>query len=253
MVAEQLKPPDPHSHGVPATFRVVVTPMGTKFVFLYPSVLLALIMSILTGLSHTEATQNLWGQVFLFVVFVNFIVASFEFPRSTVLNVVFGVVAFVLGLYFLNQWLDFMPELARWFRELNVRATWQFYLCLFVGGSALLGVALFMTRFDYWELTPNQLIHHHGLLGDIEQFSTAGMKFNKEITDIFEYLILRSATLVINVPTQNRPIVLENVLFINFVIQKAEAILSGKLVREEKMPPDASGPGPANVAAANDL
>ena len=34
--------------------------------------------------------------------------------------------------------------------------------------------------------TPNELVHHHGLLSDVERFSTAGLTLNKEIADVFE-------------------------------------------------------------------
>jgi len=227
--------------------RVKIVPIPTKTIFYYPTFLLAGLMTILA--SVFPAHENTFGQIFLFVAFVNAIVVTFEFPRAAIITVLMTVAALLLGLYVLNQSFGFLPGVAKFFRELDVHATWQFYLILFIGGVVLIGGILFMTRFDWWELTPNELIHHHGLLGDVERFSTNAMKFNKEIVDIFEYMILRSATLLITLPSQPRPIALDNVLFIGHVMTTAEQILQGgKVVREDILQHD--HPGTAAAAAA---
>jgi hypothetical protein len=213
--------------------KVTIVPIPTKFVFLYPTIILAGIMSILTY--SVPEHRNTWGQVFVFFALMNFIVVTFEFPRGTVLAVVLGVVAALLAGYVLNQHFRIIKGLADLFSSLDVSASSQFYLCILLAGIVL-GIAIWVqTRFDYWDLTPNEFIHHKGVLGDVERFSTNGMKFNKEITDIFEYLILRSATLVVTLPTQPRPIVLENVLFIHYIMSRADQILQGgRAVRDEK-------------------
>jgi hypothetical protein len=200
-------------------------------------------MSLLTWWFPGEAV--VWGQVFLFFALVNFIVGTFEFPRATVVTVILGVALTILAIYVFNQWFGVLPWLKNFFATLNTSATPTFYFFIFLCGVGILLGIWVQTRFDYWELTPNELIHHHGLLGDVERFSTAAMKFNKEISDIFEYMILRSATLLITLPTQPRPIHLENVLFVGYVMRRADEILEGGKVQREihgaSMKTDASG------------
>ena len=211
--------------------KVKIVPIPTKTIFYYPTFILAGLMAILT--SAFEGSVNTFGQIFLFLAFLNAVVVTFEFPRATIITVIMTVAAIVLGLYLLNQSMNFFPSIAQFFRELNVHATWQFYTIVCIGGILLIGGILFMTRFDYWELTPNELIHHHGLLGDVERYATNAMGFNKEITDIFEYLILRSASLHITLPSQPKPITLDNVMFIGHVMKVADQILEGgKFIRE---------------------
>jgi hypothetical protein len=207
--------------------KVKIVPIPTKFVTLYPTILLAGIISLILAMFRSEESHLFWGQFFLFFAFVNFVVGTFEFPRATVLTVILGGAAILLGLYLLNQHFGIFPWLTSFFKSLNLQASAQFYLFIFLGGIIIFFGIWIQTRFDYWELTPNELIHHHGLLGDVERFSTAAMKFNKEITDIFEYMILRSATLLITLPTQPRPIQLENVLFVGYVMKRADEILQG--------------------------
>jgi hypothetical protein len=212
--------------------KVKIVPIPTKTIFYYPTFILAGLMAILT--SAFPESANTFGQIFLFLAFINAIVVTFEFPRAAIITVIMTVAAVILGLYLLNQSMNFFPSIAHFFRTLEVHATWQFYTIVCIGGVLLIGGILFMTRFDYWELTPNELIHHHGLLGDIERYATNAMRFNKEITDIFEYLILRSASLHITLPSQPKPITLDNVMFIGHVMKVADQILEGgKFIREE--------------------
>jgi hypothetical protein len=76
-------------------------------------------------------------------------------------------------------------------------------------------------RFDYWEVRPNELLHHHGILSDLERFSAPNLRIDKEINDIFEYLLLGSGRLILHPSNERRAVVLENVFRIN---QKEKAI-----------------------------
>jgi prepilin signal peptidase PulO-like enzyme (type II secretory pathway) len=231
--------------------RIKIVPIPTKTIFYYPTILLAGLMAILSTAFPTHL--NTFGQIFLFIGFLNAIVVTFEFPRAAIITVIMTVAAVILGLYLLNQSLDFFPGIAKFFRDLNVHATPQFYTIVCISGVLLIAGVMFMTRFDYWELTPNELIHHHGLLGDVERFATNAMRFNKEITDIFEYMILQSATLHITLPSQPKPITLDNVLFIGHVMKTADQILEGgKVVREEVIQHDHGGAAGSAAAITQD-
>jgi hypothetical protein len=83
---------------------------------------------------------------------------------------------------------------------------------------------------------PNELLHHHGILSDLERFSSPNLRIDKEINDIFEFVLLRSGRLILHPSNERRAIVLDNIFFIN---SKEEAItkLLGALqvqVREQK-------------------
>jgi len=226
--------------------RVKIIPIPTKTIFYYPTFLMAGLTAVLTA--AFEGHANMWGQIFLFVAFINGIIVTFEFPRATIITVLMTVAAILLGLYVLNQSFNFFPSIAQFFRDLKVHASWQFYTIICIVGLLMCAGVLFMTRFDWWELSPNELIHHHGLLGDVERFSTNGMKFNKEIVDIFEYAILRSATLLVTLPSQPRPITLDNVMFIGHVMKSADQILQGgKMIREDVVGHTHDGPATASV------
>lgn len=51
-------------------------------------------------------------------------------------------------------------------------------------------------------------------LGDLDRYPAPGVRFDKEISDVFEYLLLRSGRLTLHTSGERRSIVLENVPFI---------------------------------------
>jgi hypothetical protein len=71
----------------------------------------------------------------------------------------------------------------------------------------------------------NEIIHHHGILGGIERLPAPGVRLEKDITDVFEYLLLRSGRLVITPAGESRAIILDNVPNINHVEDGVKAIL----------------------------
>ena len=76
-------------------------------------------------------------------------------------------------------------------------------------------VVAVVVRFDYWEVRGNELLHHHGFLSNLERLSAPNLRMEKEINDIFEYLLLRSGRLIIYTSNDRQPIVLDNVPFID--------------------------------------
>jgi hypothetical protein len=91
---------------------------------------------------------------------------------------------------------------------------------------------IYATRWlDYWEILPNEILHHHGPLSDLERLPTLNLKFDKEIPDVFEFLFLGAGRLVLHVTEERKAIVLDNVLFINHKEQALKKLMSRLEVR----------------------
>lgn len=201
-----------------------------KMIFLWPTAVVSLAMGLATHMSP-ESYHEYWGGLFMVVFGLNLLVLTFEFPRATSLTLAVVVVAIVLGLFLLNQFLDIIPALGDLIESLQISASHDFYYTFFVIQIILFIGMYVQTRFDYWELSPNELIHHRGMLGDIERFSTAGLKLNCELNDVFEFLLAGAGRVVLQIPANPRPIVLENVLNISRVTRAADEILEARSVR----------------------
>lgn len=191
-----------------------------KIVFLYPTFVVSLVAAIYLSLARqpldTAGTETIVVSViFLGVWATNIIVLAFDFPRTSSLTLFFLVVAVVMGCVLLSvlkpEVLPYVAAKLRAFHPLvNASFYWVFSLSL---GLATLG-AIIVARFDCWEARPNELLHHQGLWGDLDRFPAPGVRFDKEITDVFEYLLLQSGRLILHISSDRRAVVLDNVPFI---------------------------------------
>jgi len=205
-----------------------------KVIFLYPTFLAAIVAGIIMFIAKDEGTERTFmvTLVFLLIFGVNLVVFSFDFPRTTSLTLFFICVAAGLGLWLL---FTFNPQLLPWVHKvlngLNPLANSTFYF-LVAGILALVYLAVFVNvRFDYWEVRPNELLHHHGILSNLERFSAPNLRIDKEINDVFEYMLLRTGRLILHPSNERRAIVLENVPFINRKEQELTKMLSALQVQ----------------------
>ena len=185
-----------------------------KVIFLYPAFFAALVCGIwmLFVNDPHSTTAHLLAMSFLVILGVNLIVLSFEFPRTTSLTLFFFLVAVGFALWMLFRFNpNLVPPITNFIRRMNPTANATFYF-IFTGilGLIYLGV-LVSLRFDYWEVRPNELLHHHGVLSDMKRYSAPHLRIEKEVTDLFEYMLLRSGRLILHPSNEPRAIVLDNV------------------------------------------
>ena len=188
-----------------------------KIVLLYPTFMAAILAGILTIVwGETSPHCQTIGVLFLGIMSANVVVLAFDFPRTTSLNLFFVGVVLVLGTLLGSIYFpDVLPEVTKVLRRIDPRANATFYFC-FVAMLALIYVAVLVNvRFDYWEVRPNELLHHHGFLSSVERYPAPNVRISKEITDVFEYMLLKSGRLIIHPSNEPHTYVLDNVLNIN--------------------------------------
>ena len=188
-----------------------------KIVMLYPTYIAAIVAGIVTLLiPETSRYHQGIGVVFLSVMGINLIVLAFDFPRTTSLNLFFVFLVLVMGTVLTSIYVPtLLPALTSILEKVDPRANATFYFC-FVAMLSLLYVAMMVSvRFDYWEVRPNELLHHHGVLSNLERYSAPNLRISKEIDDVFEYMLLKSGRLIIHPSNEPRAFVLETVLGID--------------------------------------
>lgn len=209
-----------------------------KVIFLYPTFLVTLVGGILlsimgeNNLAEPSITQVMITSVFLGVLAMNLFVFSFDFPRTTSLTLFFFIASAIFGGFLLYQskpeWFGFLSNLLGKFHP--VANSTFFHIVTFLLGLIYLAV-LVSVQFDYWEVRPNELLHHHGLLSDLKRFSAPTLTIDKEINDVFEFMLLRSGRLILHPSNEPRAIVLENVLFIDRKEQQITRMLGALQVQ----------------------
>jgi hypothetical protein len=160
--------------------------------------------------------HNVCARIFLIVFALNMVVISFDFPRTTSLTWFFAITALVLALWFLfSRYEGLAPKIVQGLLSIKPWANASFYMIYAMIMLFLYMWVMISRRFDYWEVKGNELLHHHGFLSNLERFSAPNLRIDKEINDLFEYMLLRSGRLIIHCSNERRAIVLENVLRIN--------------------------------------
>ncbi len=177
--------------------------------------------------------QNLLGILFLGILAFNLVIMGIDFPRFTVVAVLLVVLLVMFILLWIGAYFeyDLMRPAKIVFGSIYAVANSGFYFMI----AAILFVnflIIYSTRWlDYWEILPNEILHHHGPLSDLERFPTTNLKFDKEIPDVFEYLFLGAGRLVLHVTEERKAIVLDNVLFIGSKENALKRLMSRMEVR----------------------
>jgi len=190
-----------------------------KIIFLYPTFLVAIVAAIWTHILRSDLESPVApgvGTLFLGLFAVNLVILAFDFPRTTSLTMFFLAAAVAMGLILLFKFRpELWPDITNFLRHFHPIANATFYWTIAVVLGLMFAAVAIAVRFDYWEVRGNELLHHHGFLSNLERLSAPNLRMEKEINDIFEYLLLRSGRLIIYTSNDRQPIVLDNVPFID--------------------------------------
>lgn len=197
------------------------------------------------GTTATNATEVVptsinafCGRLFLSVLFINLVIIGFDFPRTTSLTLFFGTIAAIAIVFTLGRMYSWVfPAILSTFFSISPFASTSFYTVYFLGMMALFITVLITRRFDYWEVRGNELLHHTGIVSNMERYPSPNLRIDKEINDVFEYLLLKSGKLTLHPSNERRSIILENVVSISKKEDEISAMLRQLDVRFR--PPEA--------------
>jgi hypothetical protein len=175
--------------------------------------------------------ENLLGLLFLGIFFFNLLILAIDFPRFTIFALLLFGTTLLFFLLWLGMFVSILDPLLRVVEGFYVTANAQFYFLTALLLLAVYGV-IFITRWlDYWEVFPNEILHHHGPLSDLERYPTMNLKFDKEIPDVFEHLMFGAGRLVLHVASENKAIVLDTVLHVSRKEESLKKLMSRMEVR----------------------
>jgi len=208
--------------------RIVIRPWP-KVVFLYPVMLASFICGIgqnMTQDGMQSSFAETAGMIFFVVLAFNLLVISFEFSRFKTLAIIFFILAMVFLLLYLSTRWEVFPFLRDLVGSLHLRCSTPFYYSLGVYLLLIFGTVFINTRFNYWTIRSNEILHKEGFLGDVKRFPSPNLKMTKEITDVFEFMLLGAGRVVLYPASEKQAIVLEHVLRVNAVERAIQELLS---------------------------
>lgn len=201
----------------------VVIRSYSDVIYLYPSLLMSIICGLWVTLGEpTPGDPGASGLVFTLLFFFNLSVIAFDYTRLTSIIVVLMLIIGVLLAVIFPAVGEFMQGALD--QPLFMNATFYWVWAVFL--AFILALVWIRTRFDYWEIKNQELLHHHGLLGDVERWPAPNMRITKEINDVMEYALLHAGRLVLIPARESRAMVIKNVPRINKVERDMQAILS---------------------------
>jgi hypothetical protein len=220
--------------------RIVIHPFP-KIVLLWPVMMISLVFFFLGGGVGDEALVNpsALGWWWMVVFFFNMLVHTFDFGRTN-----FIATLAVLGVGFLGLWVwDLQSEAAiygqiyEFFGRQQLDMHPNFYAMIAGLLAVLILMAFIATRFNYWVLSMNQLTHKHGILGDERHYATLNMAVEKEIPDVFEFLLFGSGRLIFKPGVgqdAQRSLVVDNVFRVNRLEKSVREFLGVIKVDEDR-------------------
>ena len=180
-----------------------------------------------------KTPQNLLAMLFLGMFAFNLLVMALDFPRFTLVAWILAVLLALFIILWIGSYfeVDLLRPIHAIFSSIYAVANRGFYLMVFVT-LMFVFLIIYVTRWlDYWEILPNEILHHHGPLSDLERYPTMNLKFDKEIPDVLEWMMLGSGRLVLHVPNVSKALVLDNVLFITAKEEALKKVMSRLDVR----------------------
>ncbi|MEK7867594.1 MAG: hypothetical protein AAB434_13015 [Planctomycetota bacterium] len=219
--------PAPPPHEAPHS---VIIRQYPKVIFLYPVFLFSIAAWAMEGFVDKFQNSATLGAIFFCIFAINMLVISFEFTRTSSVAILLLIIALVFAfLYF-----DIFPWLKNLLGKVDIRMNAHFYGSIAWLFGIIYAIVFANVRFDYYEIKHNEILRHHGYLGDVERYPAPNLKMQKEIRDILEFVLLRSGRLVLQPATESRAIVMENIIGINRVEARIQSLLGRLAVSVEK-------------------
>ena len=129
------------------------------------------------------------------------------------------------------------------FWSLHLQMSTSFYFTM-AGYFFFIYLLVFVnTRWNYWVIRHNEIIHYTGFLGDIKRFPSPNLRMTKTIDDVFEFLLLGSGRIALFPASEREAIVLENVLGVNRAEKAIKQLLSAIAVKISHP----AGPAPMDI------
>ncbi|HEX9792423.1 MAG TPA: hypothetical protein VGC54_00425 [Planctomycetota bacterium] len=176
--------------------------------------------------SEGPGLMAILGTTWLGVFFFNLLAISYDFNEErTLIGLLGGVATGLFLLYF--GWLGAVSD---WFMTLHPVMNATFYWMVFAGFTSIYIGVWINSRLDYWEFRPNEVVHRYGLFPKMKRFSTEDLRWDKEVPDVLERLLLGSGRIVLTTPHERHPIVIQHVMRIGRIDDRIADILGVKAV-----------------------
>ncbi|TKJ21393.1 MAG: hypothetical protein CEE43_09630 [Promethearchaeota archaeon Loki_b32] len=206
-----------------------------KVIFFWPLLITSFVLWLIQAFTNLVPDSDLYtvlGYVWFIVFFVNIFVTAFDFSLTMFFVLILAIVVLVFILVFMV-----LPRfsLSLTGLETDLTLTWQFYMVMTVILLFILGIVIISTRFEYYKIERNEIIHKKGIFSSAERFPVKSLRFKKEIPDVFEFFMLRAGKFTIMPGKADEVMILPTVLNINKREKQLDWLLSHVSVEPDEI------------------
>jgi hypothetical protein len=200
-----------------------------KIIFFYPLLVTSLILWLIQIFMAPNAVL---GYVWFIVFFVNIFVTAFDFSSTKFFVLILAIVIVILIIAFLV-----LPNFAFSLTgiQLDLALPYEFYMLMAIILAFILGIVVIGSRFDYYKIERNEIIHKSGIFSSAERFPVKSLRFRKEIPDVFEYFMLRAGRFTIMPGKADEVMILPTVLNIKKKEEQLDWLLSHVSVEPDEV------------------
>ena len=142
----------------------------------------------------------------------------------------FFIMAMFFLLLFLSDRLPVLDSIRSFLESRHITASKELYFALGFYLFLVFVMVYINTRFSYWVIKSNEILHKEGFLGDVRRYPSPNLRMTKEISDVFEFVLLGAGRIVLNPASEKQAIVLDHVLRVNAAETAIQALLSSLAV-----------------------
>ena len=200
-----------------------------KVIFFWPLLITSFVLWLIQAFNDPN---TMLGYVWFIVFFVNLFVTAFDFSSTKFFVLILAIVVVVLILVFmvLPRFSISLTGL-----EIDLALTWQFYMVMTIILLFILGIVIISTRFEYYKIERNEIIHKKGIFSSAERFPSKSLRFKKEIPDVFEFFMLRAGKFTIMPGKADEVMILPTVLNISKKEKQLDWLLSHVSVEPDEV------------------
>lgn len=202
-----------------------------KVIFFWPLLVTSFILWLIQALIGEDPSTAL-GYAWFIVFFVNLFIIAFDFSSTKFFVLILAIVVILLLVVFLVL-PNFSISLTGVKIELGL--TWQFYMVMGIILVFILGIVVISTRFEYYKIERNEIIHKKGIFSSAERFPVKSMRFKKEIPDVFEFFMLRAGSFTIMPGKADEVMILPTVLNVSKKEKQLDWLLSHVSVEPDEI------------------
>ncbi|MHA1913624.1 MAG: hypothetical protein ACW986_05855 [Promethearchaeota archaeon] len=203
-----------------------------KVIFFWPLLLVSLILWGVQSLIGPENPNTVLGYIWFIVFFINIFVTAFDFSSTKFFVLVLAIVVIILLVVFLVV-PNFTVSTTQ--IEISLGLPYQFYMIMSLIFAFILGIVVISTRFEYFKIERNEIIHKKGVFSSAERFPVKSMRFKKEIPDVFEFFMLRAGKFTIMPGHADEVMILPTVLNVNKKEKDLDWLLSHVSVEPDEV------------------